>query len=159
MLSIEIVCVGKLGQKFYREGCAEYLKRLGPFAKVTVTELAETRLENDSPAARNRVIEEESARILSHLERTRAQIVALCVEGEQLSSEQLADYLSKAAMQAPKLAFVIGGSLGLSESLKRRAALRMSMSRMTLPHQLARLVLCEQLYRACTINANIKYHK
>lgn len=159
MLSIELICVGKLGTQFYREGCAEYIKRLGAFAKVTVTELSETRLTGESEAACRRVIEEESARICAHLDKSRASAVALCVEGEQMTSEQLAAYLECAAMTAPKLAFVIGGSLGLSEQLKARAALRLSMSRMTLPHQLARLVLLEQLYRACTINANIRYHK
>ncbi len=159
MLGIELVCVGKLGTPFYRDGCAEYIKRLSAFAKVTVTELAETRLAGDSEAARCRVIEEESARILAHLEKGRAQPVALCVEGQEMTSEQLAAHLQAAAMQTPKIAFVIGGSLGLSEPLKARAALRLSMSRMTLPHQLARLVLLEQLYRACTINANIRYHK
>ncbi len=159
MLAIEIVCVGKLGQAFYRDGCAEYQKRLGAFAKVTVTELAETRLDGESEAACRRVIEDESSRILAHLDKSRAVVAALCVEGEELSSVQLADFLQRSAMTAPRIAFVIGGSLGLSDALKRRASLRLSISRMTLPHQLARLVLLEQLYRASTINANIKYHK
>lgn len=159
MLAIEIICVGKLNQKFYKEGCAEYLKRLSAFAKVTVTELAETRLEGESEAAKQKVIEDESSRILAHLEKSRAVLAALCVEGQEMTSEQLAGYLEKSAMTAPRIAFVIGGSLGLSDALKKRAALRLSMSRMTMPHQLARLVLLEQLYRACTINANIKYHK
>lgn len=159
MLGIEIVCVGKLNQKYFKEGCDEYLKRLGGFCRVRVSELPEVRLLGAGEAAERRVVEEESARILAHLDKRRSSLVALCVEGREMTSPELAAYLADTAQRSPEIAFVIGSSLGLSDALKQRADLRMSMSRLTLPHQLARLVLLEQLYRACTINANIKYHK
>ena len=110
-------------------------------------------------AAEEKVIEAESARILARLEKRRAAIVAMCVEGREFSSPELAAYLEQTAQQTSEMVFVIGGSLGLSDELKRRASLCLSMSRLTLPHQMARLVLLEQIYRACTIQAHISYHK
>ena len=160
MQSVEIVCVGKTGRGFYTEGCAEYIKRLAPFFKLTLTELAETRLVDDSPAGREKVITDESARIMKHLEsRARALVAALCVEGKSYTSEALAQLTADAANNSKPLILIIGGSLGLSGELKSRADIRLSLSSLTLPHQLARLVLLEQLYRAATINNNIKYHK
>ena len=159
MLGIEIVCVGKLNQKYCKDGCEEYGKRLSGLCKLRVTELPEVKLLGEGEAAERRVVKAESERILAHLGRSRAAVVALCVEGRELTSPELAGYLADAAQHVPEIAFVVGGSLGLSDALKQSAALRLSMSRMTLPHQLARLVLLEQLYRACAINANIKYHK
>ncbi|NLC78228.1 MAG: 23S rRNA (pseudouridine(1915)-N(3))-methyltransferase RlmH [Ruminococcaceae bacterium] len=159
MLSIDIVCVGKLSQPFFREGCEEYIKRLSPFAKITVSELSETKLTSEGAAAEKRVIEEESARIEAHIAKKKALVVAMCVEGKKLSSTGLAEYIERAKNETSAIAFVIGGSLGLSEEFKRRADLRLSVSDMTFPHQLFRLMLLEQLYRAETINNNIKYHK
>ncbi len=160
MQSVEIVCVGKTGRGFYTEGCTEYIKRLAPYFKLTVTELAETRLVDDSPAGREKVITDESARIMKHLEsRARALVAALCVEGKSYTSEALAQLTADAANNSKPLILIIGGSLGLSGELKSRADIRLSLSSLTLPHQLARLVLLEQLYRAATINNNIKYHK
>ena len=159
MLSVEIVCVGKLNQSGLREACEEYEKRLGAFCRLTVTELAETRLAEDGEAAQRKVVETESARILEHIGRKRTLLAAMCVEGREMTSPQLAAFFADAAMTCPDVTFVVGGSLGLSEELKARAQLRLSMSRMIFPHQLARLMLLEQIYRACTINANVKYHK
>lgn len=159
MLGIEVVCIGKLGQRFYREGCDEYIKRLGAYAKVTVTELPESKPKGNGPAADALVIEEEGARILEYLAKRQGKLVALCVEGRQLESAELAQFLRDTAMTASSIVFVIGGSLGLSQAVKEKAQVQMSMSRMTLPHQLARLVLLEQIYRACSINAGAKYHK
>ncbi|MEG0750496.1 MAG: 23S rRNA (pseudouridine(1915)-N(3))-methyltransferase RlmH [Oscillospiraceae bacterium] len=159
MLNIEIVCVGKTGQDFITKGCEEYAKRSAPFFKLKITEISETRLLDDSHSGRKRVIEEESRRILKLLERTKGMLVVLCVEGKQLSSERVAQLLERTSLETGAIVFVIGGSLGLSDELKLRAHLRLSLSELTLPHQLARLVLLEQLYRAGTINNNIKYHK
>lgn len=159
MLGIDILCVGKLNTRFLKEGCDEYMKRLGAFAKVTVTELAETRLLGEGDAYAQKVIEDEGARILAVLQKRKGAVVALCVEGKKLSSEGLAAYLEKTAGSQPSVTFVIGGSLGLSDAVKAKADLRMSMSDMTFPHQLARLMLFEQVYRAMTINNNVKYHK
>ena len=138
-----------------REGCAEYTKRLGLWSSVAVTEIDEARLGSDpSPAEIAACIEKEGARILEKIPRG-ARVVALCIEGRQMPSEALAAYLSDAAAGGcGSFAFVIGGSHGLSDEVKRAAALRL-----TFPHQLARLLLLEQLYRACAINAGTKYHK
>ena len=159
MQNIEIVCVGRADKTLYAPACAEYEKRIAPFAKLVITELAETRLLEDTPAMCRRVIEEESERIKKHLEKKHSRVVAMCVEGKEPTSEDLAKLLRTAADSSQRLCFVIGGSLGLSQSLKDMADDKISLSRMTLPHQLARLVLLEQLYRACTINNNIRYHK
>lgn len=159
MLGIDILCVGKLNARFLKEGCDEYMKRLGSFAKVTVTELPETRLLGEGDAYAAKVIEDEGARILAVLQKRKGAVVALCIEGKKLSSEGLADYLDRAAGSYGAVTFVIGGSLGLSDGVKANANLCLSMSDMTFPHQLARLMLCEQIYRAMTINNNVKYHK
>ena len=161
MQNIDLICVGKLSARFCADGTAEYAKRLSSFASFRIIELPEEKLDekNGSDASVRRALEKEGKAILANV-RKGASIVALCVEGKQLSSEELADYLrQKAGSGAADVAFVIGSSHGLSEEVKRAAALRFSMGRITLPHQLARLVLTEQIYRACTINAGMKYHK
>lgn len=159
MLSIEIVCIGKLNQSFYREGCAEYLKRLGAYAKVTVTELPEVKPRGVGPAADRQVVEREGESILSHIAKRRACVTALCIEGEQPDSAAFARRIGQGAMQTSDSMYIIGGSFGLSGVVKERADYRLSLSRMTMAHQLARLVLLEQLYRACSIAAGAKYHK
>lgn len=159
MLGIEILCIGKLNQKFYKEGCDEYHQRLSAYAKVTVTELAESRPKGEGPAAERLVVEDEGARLLTRLTKRRAHIVALCIEGRQMDSQSFADTLRQLPLRASNVVFVIGGSRGLSDAVKQAADLRLSLSSMTMPHQLARLVLMEQLYRACSINAGAKYHK
>ena len=161
MQNIDLICLGKLNAKYYAEGVAEYTKRLSAFANFKIIELPEEKIEekNASPALVARALEKEGKAILSNV-RKGATLVALCVEGKQISSEELADLLAqKASSGAGDLAFVIGSSHGLSEEVKRAAGARISLGRITLPHQLARLVMTEQLYRACTINAGMKYHK
>ncbi|MDO4567086.1 MAG: 23S rRNA (pseudouridine(1915)-N(3))-methyltransferase RlmH [Oscillospiraceae bacterium] len=158
MQTIELICIGKLGAGFYGEGCAEYIKRLKPFYNLKISELPETRLLEDNTAGRLKVIESESRLIASRLKGA-ARTAALCVEGKSLTSEELARFIKEAALDSRPLAFIIGGSLGLTEELKQSCGLRLSLSAMTLPHKLARLVLLEQIYRAATINNNIKYHK
>ena len=154
MQTIDLICLGKLNAKYCAEGVAEYQKRLAAFANFKIIELPEEKIEekNASPALVARALEKEGRAILAHLRRGQS-LVALCVEGKLVSSEELAALLAdKAASGAGDVAFVIGSSHGLSEEVKRAG-------RITLPHQLARLVLTEQLYRACTINAGMKYHK
>ena len=176
MQTIDLICLGKLNAKYCAEGVAEYQKRLAAFANFKIIELPEEKIEekNASPALVARALEKEGRAILAHLRRGQS-LVALCVEGKLVSSEELAALLAdkaavsseelaalladKAASGAGDVAFVIGSSHGLSEEVKRAAAARISLGRITLPHQLARLVLTEQLYRACTINAGMKYHK
>ena len=143
------------------EGVAEYQKRLAAFANFRIIELPEEKIEekNASDAVVKKALEKEGKAILGNV-RKGAAIVAMCIEGKQISSEELAQFLAdRAGSGAGDVAFVIGSSHGLADEVKRAAALKFSMGRITMPHQLARLVLTEQIYRACTINAGMKYHK
>ncbi|MBQ9958749.1 MAG: 23S rRNA (pseudouridine(1915)-N(3))-methyltransferase RlmH [Oscillospiraceae bacterium] len=160
MLTIEILCVGKLSQKWFSQGFDEYRKRLSAFAKVVVTELAEYRISADTDEARQQAIAKEGEQLAAKLAANpRAVKVALCIEGKQYSSEDLAALLAKTKQEASHIIFVIGGSAGLAEQVKRMCSVRFSMSRMTFTHQMARMLLCEQLYRAESINAGMRYHK
>ena len=161
MQNIDLICLGKLNARYCAEGVAEYAKRLSAFVHFRVVELPEEKIEekNASPARVARALDNEGKAILGSLRKGQA-LVALCVEGKLVSSEDIAALLAqRAGSGAGDVAFVIGSSHGLSDEVKRAAAARISLGRITLPHQLARLVLTEQLYRACTINAGMKYHK
>ena len=159
--NIDLICVGKLNAKYFAEGVAEYQKRLAAFASFRIIELPEEKIEekNASDAVVKKALDKEGKAILGSV-RKGAAIVAMCIEGKQISSDELAQFLAdRANSGAGDVAFVIGSSHGLSDEVKRAAALKFSMGRITMPHQLARLVLTEQIYRACTINAGMKYHK
>lgn len=161
MLRINLICIGKIKDKFYTDAIAEYAKRLGAFCRFTVTELAEERVKSNTPNAAQigEVLAAEGRRIL---QKTGAAdyVIALCIEGKLQSSEELAQTLAGAAVVGKSTVdFIIGGSYGLSDAVKARADLRLSMSRMTFPHQLARVILTEQIYRAFEINSGGKYHK
>lgn len=161
MQNIDLICVGRLNAAFCAEGVAEYQKRLAGYCNFRIIELPEAPIaeKSASDALVARALEKEGNAILASLRRG-AGLVALCIEGRQFSSEELAGFIARRAVEgAGDLAFVIGSSHGLSPAVKQAAVLRFSMGRITLPHQLARLVLCEQLYRAFSINAGSKYHK
>lgn len=161
MQNIDLICVGKLNAAYCAAGVAEYQKRLGAFCTFRIIELPEETIheKNASQAVIDKALEKEAAAILANV-RKGAAIVALCVEGKIISSEELAAYIAEKALSgAGDIAFVIGSSHGLSPTVKKAAALKFSMGRITLPHQLARLVLTEQIYRAFTINNGVKYHK
>ena len=160
MQKVSILCVGKLKEKFYRDAVEEYSKRLQRFCKLEITELPETRLPEDpSPAQVRQALAAEAALIRERLPRGGA-VIALCVEGKPCSSEELSRRMQELAVSGKsQLTFLIGGSVGLSEDLKRQADWRLSMSPMTFPHHLARIMLLEQIYRACQIAAGTKYHK
>lgn len=161
MQRITLISIGKLNQKFLADGVAEYTKRLGVLCQFTQIELAEQTIneKNASEASIANALQKEGDKILSAVPKG-AKIVALCVEGKQLSSESFADWIAGCALEGSgDIAFVIGSSHGLHSSVKQQAALKLSLSGMTLPHQLARLVLCEQLYRAFMIQNGSKYHK
>ena len=160
MVSIHLICVGKLKEKHFAAACGEYVKRLGPFCRLTVTELPEERLPEDpAPAQIDAALEKEAARIREKLPKG-GRLIALCVEGSLLSSPQLAERLDKWMVEgASSIALVIGGSFGLHPGIKAQAQLRLSMSPMTFPHHLARVMVLEQLYRAFQINAGTRYHK
>ncbi len=160
MVTIQVLCVGKLKEKHFAAACAEYEKRLGGFCKLSVTELPEERLPEDpAPAQITAALEKEAGRILAKVPKG-AKCTALCVEGDTLSSEALAGKLEHWTVGgASQLVFVIGGSFGLHPSVKAAADLRLSMSPMTFPHHLARVMVLEQLYRAFQITKGTKYHK
>ena len=160
MLSIQIICTGKLKEKFYIDAAAEYQKRLSSFCRLTVTELSEERLGSDpSPAQVEGALRREGEEILRRLPKA-AAVIALCVEGQSLSSEALSRRMKAWAAQGySQLAFVIGSSYGLHSAVKERAQLRLSMSAMTFPHHLARVMLLEQIYRGFKISEGSSYHK
>ncbi|MBO4235698.1 MAG: 23S rRNA (pseudouridine(1915)-N(3))-methyltransferase RlmH [Firmicutes bacterium] len=183
-MNINIVCIGKLKEAYWRNACSEYVKRLGAYCNVNITELKETRLVGDSEKAERAVIESEGKEILAKLDaaikggaskniaskcgtsKTVANknsdifIIALDVKGKKLSSEALAKKMSDLALDGKShICFLIGGSLGLSDDVLRRADYRLSFSDMTFPHQMMRVILLEQVYRAFKINRGETYHK
>lgn len=157
---ITVLCVGKLKERFYQDAQKEYLKRLSQLMPCAVTEVSdEPEPRQLSDAAVERTLEAEGTRLLRRIPDS-AYVVALCVDAKQPASEELAGKLNDLFISGKsEIVFVIGGSLGLHESVFARAQERLSMSRMTFPHQLARIVLLEQLYRAAKINAGQRYHK
>lgn len=160
MLRVNLICVGKLKEKYLKDACGEYAKRLQSFCKFEITEVDEEKT-SDSPndSQIENILNYEGRRILSKIDRS-ARVIAMCIEGRQKSSKELSEYFDAAAVSGiSTIAFVIGGSWGLSEEVKKRADLRLSMSKMTFPHQLARVMLCEQIYRGFSISAGTKYHK
>ena len=160
MQKVTVLCVGKLKEKFYADAVSEYTKRLSRFCKLEIVELPESRLpEAPSPGEISQALAAEAALIDARLPKGGA-VIAMCIEGRELSSPQLAARLNELAVGGvSQLTFLIGGSVGLDEGVKRRADLRLSMSPMTFPHHLARVMLLEQIYRAYQINAGTKYHK
>lgn len=160
MLAVRLICVGKLGEKFWSAAVQEYAKRLGAYCKLEIIELPEQRLPQTPSAGEiTQALDKEAALIEAKLP-AGAAVVALCVEGREMSSEQLADWLGRLTVSGTsRLCLVIGGSCGLSDRIKQRASLRLSMSPMTFPHHLARVMVLEQLYRALNIAAGGKYHK
>ena len=160
MLSVRLICVGKLKEKFYREACAEYEKRLKGYCKPEIIELPEQRLpERPSQAQIQAALAKEADAIRAKIPQGSA-VIAMCIEGKPQSSEQLAQTLHGwMGSGTSHICVLIGGSCGLDDALKRSAALRLSMSPMTFPHHLARVMVLEQLYRALNIAAGGKYHK
>jgi 23S rRNA (pseudouridine1915-N3)-methyltransferase len=159
-VNISIVSVGKLKEKYLKQGIDEYLKRLGPYAKVEVIEVPDEKApETLSDSEMIMVKDAEGERILSKIGQD-VHVIAMAIEGKAISSEDLANNLDKLATYGKsKVAFVIGGSLGLSEAVMKRANEKISFGKITYPHQLMKLVLVEQIYRAFRINRNEPYHK
>jgi 23S rRNA (pseudouridine1915-N3)-methyltransferase len=159
MLNIRIICVGKFKEKYWEAASAEYMKRLGAYCNVSVIEVKEEKLPaHASRADEENVIIKEGKSILDKIA-AGDYVIALDIGGKELSSEDLAAKIAETSFTSSTMDFVIGGSLGLSKDVKSRAALRLSFGRITLPHQLARVVLLEQIYRAFKINAGETYHK
>ena len=160
MLKIKIIAVGKIKEKFYTDACNEYIKRLGAFCSVTVTEIQEYKCaDNPSESEILTVIKKEGEKILAAIP-DGAYVMPMCIEGKELSSTQLADKIEQVSVDGSStICFVIGGSFGLDDSVKKRGTFNLSMSPMTFPHMLARVMLLEQIYRALSINKGTKYHK
>ena len=160
MITIKMICVGKMREKYYTDAFAEYEKRLGGYCRFELTEPAEIRL-GDDPSEKDiaRGLEKEADVILKAVP-SDAFVVALCVEGKQLSSPAFAGLIrDRENSGKPKLCFIIGGSYGLAPAVKARADLRLSMSEMTFPHHLARVMLAEQIYRGFKILEGSAYHR
>jgi len=159
-MNITIISVGKLKEKYLKQGIDEYMKRLRTYANVKLIEVPDEKApETLSDAEMEAVKDKEGERILAKIPAD-TYVITLEIEGKQLSSEQLASQLDQLATHGKsKIAFVIGGSLGLAEAVLKRSDFALSFSKMTLPHQLMRLVLLEQVYRAFRINRGEPYHK
>ena len=157
MFDIKLITMGKLKDKFYISAAEEYKKRLSAYCKLNIVELAETPAANAAEV--RRALAAEAARINTKIPKD-AYLICMCIEGKMLSSEALCEKLSSLKCSGKsKLCFIIGGSNGIDESIKARAELRLSMSPMTFPHHLARVMLLEQVYRAFKIEEGSGYHK
>ena len=159
-MKITILCVGKIKEKFYREALEEYIKRMSRYAKVDIVEVSDEKTpDGASEAVENTIKEKEGDKLLAKWDES-AYTFVLAINGKQLSSEEFAGKLNTLGTYGTSnLQFVIGGSLGLSESVLRKADFLLSFSKMTFPHQLMRVVLLEQIYRAHRIIKNEPYHK
>lgn len=158
-MNINIISVGKIKEKYFTAAIDEYVKRLSRFVKLNITEVQDEKIpDNASGKEMELVKEKEGAKILAKLPQN-SFVVTLCIEGKELSSEELAEKISDISMTSSNITFIIGGSLGLADAVKCKSNLRLSFGRMTLPHQLMRVVLLEQIYRAFKINNNESYHK
>ncbi len=154
-----MICVGKIKEQYFTDACLEYQKRLSKFCSLHIIEIEEARLSNESEADITAALQKEGQAIIKHIEGTYA--VALCVEGENLSSPAFSKMIERVPTLSGrnKISFVIGSSHGLSEEVKKRADGKLSFSALTFPHQLVRVMLIEQIYRAFCIAAGNKYHK
>jgi 23S rRNA (pseudouridine1915-N3)-methyltransferase len=158
MLSVTLICVGRIKEKFYADAVNEYLKRLGAYCKTEVIELPETP-RGSAPSEIDSALRSEAAAVTARIPKG-AAVIAMCIEGREISSESLADTIDKyASSGVSRLCFLIGGSDGLHEVIKKSSDLRLSMSKMTFPHHLARVMLLEQIYRSFKINEGSPYHK
>ena len=159
-MKIKIVTVGKLKEKYLKDGIAEYAKRLSRFCKLEILELVDEKTPDRASDLENQqILEKEGNRILSKVAE-REFVIALAIEGKQFPSEEFSSIINGITVRGfSDITFVIGGSLGLSSAVKKRAALLMSFGKLTLPHQLMRLVLVEQIYRAFMIQQGSPYHK
>ena len=159
-MNIQIVCVGKLKERYWHEAAAEYGKRLGKYCRLTIQELKEERLPERASAADEQAVVVSEGRAILRTLRPGSYVIACAIQGQRFSSEQLAQKLDQLALDGRSdISFLIGGSLGLSEDVLAASDLMLSFSAMTFPHQMMRVVLLEQIYRTFKINHNETYHK
>ena len=160
MLNITIIAIGKLKEQYLRDASAEYQKRLSASCKLNIIELNPEKL-SDNPSAKEieNALNNEAKKIIEKIPKG-AKVYSMCIEGKQRTSEELSAEIDSLAVEgASNIVFIIGGSFGLSDEVKKLSAYRLSMSRMTFPHQIARIMLLEQIYRAMQISLGTKYHK
>ena len=161
MQKVNILCIGKIKEKYFSQAIDEYAKRLQAFCKLRIIELAEEKIRGNNPNSAQiaEVLQAEGKRIMQKISPS-DYVIALCIEGKLRTSEELAGTLNTLAVTGRSTVdFVIGGSYGLSDEVKAAADEKLSMSRMTFPHTMARMILTEQIYRAYEIASNGKYHK
>ncbi len=160
MLNVNIICVGKLKEKFLTEAVKEYSKRLSAFCKLSITELDETKLpEKAGESVIASALKSESEKILAKTSKD-SYVIAMCIEGKMYSSEDFSKLIDRVSVEGKShVDIIIGSSFGLSDEVKKRADLRLSVSPMTFPHQLFRVMILEQVYRAFQISTGGKYHK
>lgn len=160
MLNISLIVVGKLKEKYLRDACDEYSKRLSTLCNLKIFELSPEAL-SDNPKEKEiqKALEAEGKKILDKIAKD-AYVYSMCIEGKQMSSNELSEHIDGIAVNGTSnIVFIIGGSFGLSDTVKARSNYKLSMSKMTFPHQLARVMLLEQIYRARQISVGSKYHK
>ena len=159
-MKIQIICIGKLKEKYWTDAVSEYSKRLSRFCDLEITELKEAKLpDKASEAQEQAVIEEEGKNILKHV-KDGSYVISLEILGKNLTSVELAEKMEELPLMGKShVTFIIGGSLGLSRDVSKRADFKLSFSKMTFPHQMMRVILLEQVYRAFKINRNEAYHK
>ena len=160
MLNITIIAIGKLKEQYLRDASAEYQKRLSASCKLNIIELNPEKL-SDNPSAKEieNALNNEAKRIIEKIPKG-AKVYSMCIEGKQRTSEELSAEIDALAVEGvSNIVFIIGGSFGLSDEVKKLSAYRLSMSKMTFPHQIARIMLLEQIYRAMQISIGTKYHK
>ena len=158
-MNINVICVGKLKEKYWKDAIKEYSKRLGSYCSLKIVELKETKLQGTGESEENLVKKGEGQEILKKI-KPGMYVIALDVKGKKMSSEMLAEKMEGLSLTGKSnIAFVIGGSLGLDSQVLERADMKLSFSDMTFPHQMMRVILLEQVYRAFKINRNETYHK
>ena len=159
-MKITILCVGKVKEKFYREGIEEFVKRLSRYCKLEIIEVADEKTDENASETEIRLVKEKEGEKLLKNIKDDAYVITLCIDGKQLDSEELSEKIEKLGVQGTShICFIIGGSLGLADEVIKKSDFKLSFSPMTFPHQLMRLILLEQIYRSYRIMNNEPYHK
>lgn len=161
MIRINIICVGKLKEKYLRDASAEYEKRLSGFCKLSIIEISESKLPSEpNDKEIQKALHSEGEAMMPYLDTNNCYNIAMCIEGQQMPSEKLSKTIEQCSVQGSgTINLIIGSSFGIADEIKQKADLRLSMSEMTFPHQLARIMLLEQVYRAFQISVGSRYHK
>lgn len=158
-MNITIICAGKIKEKYFSDAIAEYKKRLSRFADINIVEIPDEKIPDKASAKEESAIRQKEGDAMLAKIKPGSYVISMCIEGKELSSEELAAKLDGITLNTSRIVFIIGGSLGLSDEVKQRSDLKLSFGKITFPHQLMRVVLLEQIYRSFKINNNEAYHK